>query len=130
MSLKSGGFVLAAVILTVANTGSASAARVNSQVEIKSAGGLPGGGIEVRGLVDSSKSLCKKTRKVKAYHDVGPEGPSPGDFFLGSAVTNRRGKWRVSTEFEPDKVYARVVKKTKSGTTCKPAISPSVLVTP
>ena len=42
------------------------------------------GGTTVRGKVTSGTPSCKKNRKVTVYHDVAPDGPSAGDFRLGT----------------------------------------------
>lgn len=101
------------------------AAAVPSQVTIREATGDPGG-VDVRGNVNSSKRACKKNRRVRVYHDVDPPGPSAGDFLLGETVTNRRGRWSLSSTFLPDKVYAQVSRATRSGTRCGRDTSPTV----
>lgn len=65
-------------------------------------------GTTVRGKVTSGTPSCKKSRKVTVYHDVAPDGPSAGDFRLGTVETNKRGRWRLDTPYFPDRVRAKV----------------------
>jgi hypothetical protein len=46
------------------------------------------------------------------------------DFLLGHTLTNAKGRWRLSSAFFPDKVYAIVTKKR----TCKADRSPRAVV--
>jgi hypothetical protein len=46
------------------------------------------------------------------------------DFLLGHTLTNNKGRWRLSSSFFPDKVYA-VVKQKR---TCKADRSPRATV--
>jgi len=128
MLQKQAKFIVAAAVLTFACAGTSSAKTYRSEVNITKATGVSGGGVDVRGNVRSARK-CKKSRRVKVYHDVDPAGPSSMDFFLGSTVTNKRGKWRLSTELEPDKVRAVVVGKKRGRHRCKPAKSQTVPVT-
>lgn len=82
-------------------------------------------GTYVAGKVTSSTSSCKKGRKVKVFHDVAPLGPSAEDFLLGTVKTNRRGKWRLTTPYAPDRVYATV----RATEDCEGDTSPSEVVT-
>lgn len=81
-------------------------------------------GTTIRGKVTSETVSCKQDRKVKVYHDVAPEGPSAGDFRLGTVETNNRGKWRLDTPYQPDRVYARV----RTTNDCAKDTSPTVPV--
>lgn len=87
-----------------------------------------GEGVDVRGKVESPKAACIKNRVVKVYHDVDPKGPSSQDFLLGDTLTNDKGKWRLSTTFFPDRVYAKVQKKSLKKGACDKATSKSIPV--
>jgi hypothetical protein len=110
---------LAAVLLLAATVGVASAAnKAGSKVEITRATGDEDG-VDIRGNVSSRRARCEKNRKVAVYHDVPPPGPSGNDFKLGETTTNDKGKWRLNSSFQPDKVYAFV----KSNRRCKSDVS-------
>jgi hypothetical protein len=81
-------------------------------------------GVDIRGRVTSSAIACKRNRRVEVWHDVDPPGPSDMDFLLGHTLTNNKGRWRLSSSFFPDKVYA-VVKQKR---TCKADRSPRATV--
>jgi hypothetical protein len=100
---------LATTILMLQIAG-ADAAPSPSTVTITSATG-DGEGVDIRGRVTSSPASCKRNRVVRVYHDVVPPGPGPEDFLLGDTRTNRKGNWRLSSSFLPDKVYARVLRR-------------------
>jgi hypothetical protein len=129
MSPISAIFVLAAAILTIAGTVDASAKTFRTTVRISKAVVDPGVGTDLRGTVKSRKGLCRRGRKVDVYHDAPPPGPDKDDFFLGRGVTNKEGKWRVATTFEPDQVYAKVVRKKSGRTRCRSAVSKSIPTT-
>ena len=129
-TLKPTAIVLATTILAFANGGSASAAPIPSSVTITRATFDPDGGVNVRGKVTSPAPACLKRRRVDVYHDVPPLGEpvGPEDFFLGQAVTNDEGRWRLSTEFNPDKVIAKVLRKERPGRDCGADTSPTKTV--
>lgn len=94
--------------------------RASSTVSITKASVVPDGTF-VKGKVTSGKASCKKSRKVKVFHDVDPLGPSADDFLLDTVTTNRYGKWRLTTPYAPDVVYATV----KGNDECEGDTSPS-----
>lgn len=95
------------VAVTMAGTlGIAEASgRARSTIEITKATGDTEH-VEVKGTVSSTKSRCKRNRKVKVYHDSEPP------YLIGETTTDDNGRWQVSSVALPDKVYA-VVKKNK-----------------
>jgi hypothetical protein len=110
-----------ALLLLAAAVGVASAAsRAGTKIEITRATGDQDG-VDIRGKVTSRRARCEKNRRVSVYHDVPPPGPSSQDFKLGKTTTNDKGKWRLSSVYLPDKVYA-VVKKNRR---CKGDTSPT-----
>jgi hypothetical protein len=112
---------LAATLMLAAAVGVASAAnKAGSKIEITRATGDQDG-VDIRGNVSSRRARCEKNRKVAVYHDVPPPGPSGRDFKLGETTTNDKGKWRLSSSFQPDKVYAFV----RSNRRCKSDVSPT-----
>ena len=123
-----GKFVAALAALSVAfapvvvMSGDASAdAKSSSTVVVTRAAPGPAG-TEIRGKVESEKSSCKKRRTVRVYHDVAPPGPSDGDFLLGEAKSNKRGKWRLDTPFAPDQVYAALLSNDKYTVETSPTV--------
>lgn len=124
--LKLTALVLAMPLLTLGMAERASA--VPSQVTITEAT-RSASGVDVSGRVGSSKRACKKNRRVQVYHDVDPEGPGANDFPLGETFTNRRGGWRLSSIYQPDKVYARVLRKNRRGLRCGADTSDTTPVT-
>ncbi|HEX9905362.1 MAG TPA: hypothetical protein VGA77_10400 [Propylenella sp.] len=122
--LQPAALMLATIALCLAGGDSASAAPIKSKVNItKAFDDLDG--VVVRGNVTSAKPACLKNRRVRVYHDVDPPGPSLYDFFLGEAVTNAEGKWRLASMEHPDKVYAKVLKKKRPGRDCGGDRSPT-----
>jgi hypothetical protein len=101
--------LVAALALVVGVVVATAAERAKSTVEITHATGDQDG-VDVRGAVKSRKSRCEKNRKVAVYHDTPPPGPDSNDFKLGETTTNDKGKWRLSSNELPDKVYAVIEK--------------------
>ena len=97
----------AALVLGPAPDVAGAATKASSTVTITKAESVPGGTF-IKGKVTSGKPACKKHRKVSVYHDVAPPGLGSEDFLLDIVETNNRGRWRLTTVFAVDKVYAKV----------------------
>ncbi len=83
--------------------------KADSEVRLKEVREVGPGTAEYRGKVRSSKSRCRRNRKVTVIHNSNPP------FVIGEALTDDQGRWSILGPLPPpgDTITVKVKKNSK-----------------